>query len=100
MDCDTTKPALTSASSSGRISLRVIYLDKEAGSFSIKAAGKLGRLFSAFASQANLDLNLLRFHNEDGERLSPNDTPEKRGMTNGDAIEVYTEKIGGTQSNF
>jgi hypothetical protein len=62
--------------------------------FAVKPTTKLSKLMKAYSKSQEKDESHLRFL-FDGERVQNEDTPQSRGMENGDVIQVFLEQQGG-----
>merc|ERR1711990_101813 len=62
--------------------------------FKIKKTTPLKKLMNAFCSRQNLDRGQWVFL-YDGERISPENTPEQLGMEDNDEIDAMIHQIGG-----
>ncbi|GME67711.1 hypothetical protein B5S28_g5151 [[Candida] boidinii] len=63
--------------------------------FKIKRATPLKRLMEAFAKRQGKTIESFRFL-YDGDRVSPDQTPEDLDMEDGDNIEAHREQLGGS----
>lgn len=62
--------------------------------FKIKKTTQLKKLMEAYCERLGKQPGSLRFL-FDGQRISPNDTPQQLGLQNEDCIEVMVEQFGG-----
>lgn len=62
--------------------------------FKIKRTTPLKRLMEAFCKRQGKSVESLRFLHE-GQRLTPDSTPESLDMEDGDLIEAHREQVGG-----
>mgnify|MGYP004706240453 CR=1 FL=1 len=62
--------------------------------FKIKRSTPMKRLMEAFCKRQGKSLDSLRFLS-DGERVSPENTPDDLDLEDGDVIEAHREQIGG-----
>ncbi|KAI9665231.1 MAG: hypothetical protein M1829_005769 [Trizodia sp. TS-e1964] len=62
--------------------------------FKIKRTTNLKKLMDAFCERQGRAPTTVRFLFE-GNRVSPNDSPESLDMLDGDTLEVHNEQIGG-----
>lgn len=62
--------------------------------FKIKKTTPLKKLMEAYCERLGKQPGSLRFL-FDGQRISPNDTPQQLGLQNEDCIEVMVEQFGG-----
>ncbi len=51
-------------------------------------------MFAAFAKRRGVEVSALRFTWE-GQRINPDDTPDKLEIQDGDQIDVFQEQTGG-----
>jgi len=62
--------------------------------FKIKRNTNMSKLMNAFCEKQGKSPNSCRFL-FDGQRVHPDDTPEKLDMMDGDQLEVHQEQLGG-----
>jgi len=63
--------------------------------FKIKRNTHMSKLMNAFCDKQGKSVNSCRFL-FDGQRVHPDDTPEKLDMMDGDQLEVHQEQLGGS----
>ena len=76
--------------------LNIRVKDQQGGeiSFKVKKSTPFSKIFDAYATRHNLDLNLIRFF-FDGNRLHGDRTPKMFEMEDNDEIQVVIEALGG-----
>jgi small ubiquitin-related modifier len=77
------------------INIKVKDQDNNEVFFKVKRSTQLEKLMTAYASQQGQARDSLRFHNCDGQRIQPNDTPDSLEMEDGERIDVFQEQQGG-----
>ncbi|KAJ1655075.1 SUMO protein smt3 [Coemansia sp. RSA 2681] len=76
------------------VNIKVIGPDNSEVMFKIKTSTKLSKLMTAYCSRTGQTMGSVRFL-VDGQRISPDDTPQGLGLEEGDAIDAMTEQVGG-----
>ncbi|KAG8849655.1 hypothetical protein FRB96_000681 [Tulasnella sp. 330] len=76
------------------ISVKVVSSSGDEVFFKIKRNTKLTKLQGAYANKVGKDIASIRFL-YDGNRIQEDDTPASLDMTEGDAIDVMVEQVGG-----
>ncbi|KAG8996732.1 hypothetical protein FRB94_008069 [Tulasnella sp. JGI-2019a] len=79
------------------ISVKVVSSSGDEVFFKIKRNTKLTKLQGAYANKVGKDIASIRFL-YDGARIQEDDTPASLEMTEGDAIDVMVEQVGGAPS--
>ena len=76
--------------------LNIRVKDQQGGeiSFKVKKSTPFSKIFDAYPTRHNLDVNLLRFF-FDGSRLYRERTPKMFEMEDNDEIQVVIEALGG-----
>merc|ERR1712190_163162 len=85
--------ASASGSAQEHLNIKVKQDDSEI-IFKIKKTTPLKKLMNAYCSRQNLDQGQMVFL-YDGERISPENTPEQLGMEDNDEIDAMIHQIGG-----
>merc|ERR1711990_365434 len=85
--------ASASGSAQEHLNIKVKQDDSEIV-FKIKKTTPLKKLMNAYCSRQNLDQGQMVFL-YDGERISPENTPEQLGMEDNDEIDAMIHQIGG-----
>ncbi|KAJ2747837.1 SUMO protein smt3 [Coemansia sp. BCRC 34301] len=74
------------------VNIKVIGPDNSEVMFKIKTSTKLSKLMTAYCSRTGQTMGSVRFL-VDGQRISPDDTPQALGLEEGDTIDAMTEQV-------
>jgi len=82
------------AAAAATITLKVVDSEGSEVTFKIKRTTPLRKLMEAYCQRHSLNINAVRFL-YDGDRITPDATPDLLKMEDGDLIDIAVQQIGG-----